>query len=401
MGNVMLVRSLRQVLLSLSSVALSSAALAANYSYTALPTLGWDSHAVAVNNVGQIAGTSSQQVTWVSGGPQRVVLWDETGIRDLGKPYAEVRALNDLGQVLVNTPVNLNGVTRVNTDIWLNGAFSRVVPTEPYFMGTDLNNAGLVVGSLNTSPNGASAYCDCGAVWDGTTLTPLSSRGVVENRGYWSTAVAVNERGQVAGNLTLIPYYADNGGKDAAAFWDTPDSPVLLPALQPTPLDLDDRNSYGATDLANGATRQYRQVRATVWDGTGATDLGGLGGSFSKALAINNLGQVVGVSTVGLADYGGFTENLRATLWDQGQVIDLNTFLDPVAISEGWVLNTAVDINDSGWIVGNASNKAQQIYSLAYVLKPLPIPEPGTWLLMALGLVGVTVASRRHQRVAD
>ena len=43
---------------------------------------------------------------------------------------------------------------------------------------------------------------------------------------------------------------------------------------------------------------------------------------------------------------------LHATLWDNTGIEDLNSFLDSSAIQVGWKLESAVDINDNGWIVG-------------------------------------------------
>jgi len=75
------------------------------------------------------------------------------------------------------------------------------------------------------------------------------------------------------------------------------------------------------------------------------TDIGTLGGPASEANAINNLGQVVGSSV----DAGG---NSRAILWEKGTLKDLNSLLNT---NSGWQLETALFINDAGRIVGRGS----------------------------------------------
>ncbi len=70
------------------------------------------------------------------------------------------------------------------------------------------------------------------------------------------------------------------------------------------------------------------------------------GHTSGHARAINNSHQVVGMSIPpGLS---GFS-NARAVLWENGQVIDLNT---PATASAGVVLHSAFGINDTGQIVG-------------------------------------------------
>ena len=70
-------------------------------------------------------------------------------------------------------------------------------------------------------------------------------------------------------------------------------------------------------------------------------DLGTLGGTNSRALAVNKSGRVVGWSEV----TGGET---HAFLFSGSSMKDLNAFTP----NSGWVLQQATGINDGGQIVG-------------------------------------------------
>jgi uncharacterized membrane protein len=56
------------------------------------------------------------------------------------------------------------------------------------------------------------------------------------------------------------------------------------------------------------------------------TDLGTLGGSFSAAININNIGQVVGASFL-----VGNSGVIHSTLWSESKLYDLNTLADQLA----------------------------------------------------------------------
>ena len=93
---------------------------------------------------------------------------------------------------------------------------------------------------------------------------------------------------------------------------------------------------------------------AFVWQDGVTQDLGALPnnqGSF--AISINNKGQAVGMSAQGF-DGGGsaaFSCPCRAVLWQDGAVIDLNSF---VPAGSGWELFTGEAINEKGQIAGQA-----------------------------------------------
>ena len=64
------------------------------------------------------------------------------------------------------------------------------------------------------------------------------------------------------------------------------------------------------------------------------TDLGTLpGGDYSRAQAINNKGQIVGLSSTGKTIVSGLLRDTRAVLWHNGTVVDLveQQFLAPSA----------------------------------------------------------------------
>jgi probable HAF family extracellular repeat protein len=85
-----------------------------------------------------------------------------------------------------------------------------------------------------------------------------------------------------------------------------------------------------------------------------------LGGFFSVGIRINDLGQVTGYSSTA-------TGESHAFVYSNGQMIDLNNFIDP-ALS--LTLTDAPDINHKGQIVANSTSFR------AFLLTP--IPEPST-----------------------
>jgi probable HAF family extracellular repeat protein len=83
-------------------------------------------------------------------------------------------------------------------------------------------------------------------------------------------------------------------------------------------------------------------------------DLGTLGGSWSKAVAINNRGQIVGTAIPGLEIRTGMPSSTRF-LWETGRMRDLGTLSG--SSSE------AVAINDRGQVVGNSDTRRQTKYN--------------------------------------
>lgn len=96
---------------------------------------------------------------------------------------------------------------------------------------------------------------------------------------------------------------------------------------------------------------------AFLWENGEVTVLPALGDESATAVAINDRGQIVGSSFAGPSSplrlwsppptvpyfYG------RAVLWESGLVTDLNTLLPA---NSGWVLQSAMDINSAGQIIG-------------------------------------------------
>ncbi len=103
----------------------------------------------------------------------------------------------------------------------------------------------------------------------------------------------------------------------------------------------------------------HSRERATMWVEGAPIDLHTLPNNFSYALDINSSGQVVG--------YYGDTA-YRAFIWQNGVMTDLNTL---VTLPAGWVIRSAVGINDAGQIIGEVWEGVTLRHGV--LLSPFPI----------------------------
>ena len=368
-----------------------ASASAQTYQLTLLETGGGYIRSVGINDAGQIAGTRfsigfNSAVLWTDPieNPMPQVLGSLGGTATYSY---EAAAINATGQIVGSGAfVGSVEVSDSHAILWSGG--------QVYDLGTALpsgraqawgiNDAGLVVGQtfgLGTSGNSA-------VVWDSKlqTVTQLTSLGGglgVDN----SAGVAISNTGFVTGSSSSTP----NPGYTPAVRWDLSDPSALPTNLNAFPgasfihawgLAVNDSGQVAG----EGVTSDGRYL-AALWRDDQTYVLSTPGTAFGYAYGINNAGQVV----------GNRWDNPKqsALLWNSAtsEAIDLNSFLDAAAVSAGWHLSSAKDINNNGWIVGNADNSITS-EGTAFLLTP--VPEPQSYALMLAGLGALALAARRR-----
>jgi probable HAF family extracellular repeat protein len=203
-------------------------------------------------------------------------------------------------------------------------------------------------------------------VWDGNRTEAKLLSALPGGNG--SQGLAINNAGVVAG------WSDTTGGADHATVWSgstVKDLGVLHGGRESQALAINDAElmaGWSDTRSIGGPSH------ATLWEGSRMIDLGFLpGGNASKALGINDAGMAVGWSS-------SFPEGQRAVLWNGATAIDLNSFLDADKASAGWHLTSANDINERGWIVGDAHNNLTG-EDHAFLLVPAANLSTGFWLV--------------------
>ncbi len=329
----------------------------------------------AVNDAGQVAGISfySDATLWSSR-----VRTPLPGYRAAGRSYAI--GINNFGQVVGTAEIDSEGEVISHATLWNRGQ----PPVDlgslggSYSVAVDINDNGQIAGTALT-PGDTGRHA---VLWNGGVMTDL---GTGTGRISWGNAI--NGAGQVAG---AIAWGEGLDYRESAAVWNGAGAPTLLAGPAGGTSVANDINDRGQVAGAAGA-------HAAVWNAGVLTDLGVLDPSlpenFSEAYAINELGQVVGRS------FSNSEHNYRATLWENGSVIDLNSFLDPSVVQAGWRLTEAFDINENGEIVGTALNFNSGAEH-AFLLSPVPEPTSVALLLAGLALVGGVAQRQRRAGAA-
>ncbi len=270
--------------------------------------------------------------------------------------------------------------------------------------GDAINSSGHVAGYSEATDGSYGAYLwkDLNGNWtmDDGEITPLGSL----SEGGDSDAADINAHDVVCGEAT------GDDGKNHPFVWSEATGMVGLGLLPDTAThDYQSGQARGINDDGTvvgfigyqpqpGVYGLGSGQVAVMWtdnDGDGVADPGTitelprLGGPSSMAFAVNNLGQIVGDSRIA----GGGDYSRHAFLYEDGVTYDLN---DLILNGAGWTIYYAVDISDTGYVVGGADLAGGSPH--VFRLNTPVIAEPLTMTAVLIGLGAAAGRLRRRLR---
>jgi probable HAF family extracellular repeat protein len=344
----------------------------------------------AINNNGLVAGYTYALTADIGVDPKEATQWSSSAGVMLpsanvpGMTYASAYDVNNAGQIVGTNNSSYDDKTGSRAVLWNTGGSVTVLTPlagATYSKALGINDGGRVVGYSDSATNGPHA-----TVWTGTQVKDLGVLG----SGMTSMANDINHVGQIVGSSTVLGL----SPLEHAVLWSGPskiDLGTLAGGVYSKARAINDAGMIvGESAIQTGPNLSpdfhatlWQDATAIAWDWENAPrpiDLGVLDGyRDSRAFAVNASGQVVGESLK-----GGVLGS-HATLWSGTQIIDLNSLLDPSLVSAGWVLLSANGINDQGVITGNAYNPVTRD-GVAFTLTTSAVPEPANALMMMLGL---------------
>ncbi len=292
----------------------------------------WSS-AQAVNNAGQVVGTSV-----LSGGYGRAYLWSTgimTNLGTLGGSSSTAYGINDYGQVVGTAGTPTSGQ---HAFLWNNGAMTDLgtLPGGRSSYARAINASGQVVGNSTASGGYKHAF-----LWSNGIMADL---GTLEDNGH-TYAKDINASGQIVGS-----------SNSHAILW----SEGNMIDLDPISGKRSEAEAINDAGQIVGTSSAWGNARACLWSDGTMTNLGVLPGyAASDAMDINSNGQVVGWS------HNSIYEE-RASFWSNGNITDLNSVIES---DLDWQLQRAMGINDSGQIAGYGLLDSS---THAFLLTPVP-----------------------------
>ena len=320
------------------------------------------------------------------------------GVTDLGSPlggdFGSAIAVNDLGEVVGTSAPAVGGALDLHAFHWINGAVRDLEPHLDRSQARDVNAAGHVVGILS-----ALFGFDQAIFWGTGPRVPLAlvAVGTLEEL-QGQSAEAINNHGEIVGVATVATEF---GTVLRGLYWadKTAVAPFVLGTLAAGDTRALDINNKGQIV---GSSRDLSGPRPVFWASKDAPPvvllpLPGNPDGVGSARAINELGQIVGSIVVDNHD--------RAVVWPSKDAVPIDLGSEP-----GHNVSHALDINELGEIVGaaggDAANRAvlwlpDPTQPLSYLLYPLG--DAGGTRSAALGLnnVGQAVGESEADAVSD
>jgi probable HAF family extracellular repeat protein len=338
----------KRLVLGLAALAclVSGAARArAEYIVTDLGTLGgFGSGARAINDSGQVVGYADTATRDL-----HAFLYSNGTMIDLNPPGSDLSSatsINAAGQVV--------GLSVRGNFLYSGGTFT-TLPNGSGSSWARINNLGQIVGSNYATGDGL--------LYSGGKVTTLPLL----------TAAAINDAGQIAGTG-----FTTTGGQHAVLYKGGQITDLgTLGSQYSSPNAINASGQvvgYTYTPGANSPTHAFLYSNGKMID---------LAGGNSYAFGVNDAGQVVGQS------------NGHAFLFSNGKLTDLNSL---IPANSSWTLWSANAINNKGQIVGYGTNPSGARH--AFLLTPVPAPEPTSLALLSLGALGLAGHAWRKRRRA-
>ncbi len=289
-------------------------------------------HSVSdISNDGDVVGQSFNQ-----DGVSQGAYWKQGKLTYLGAGGFRISTARSVGVkgTVVGRVIGDSGRTLVSKAVmWRDGRLDMLpgLPTASDSMANSVNELGQIVGSVDRA-RGLTGRRAC--LWQGGKVFMLASLpGSIE-----TGANSINNVGQVVG------VSSDNTSGEVACSWDGGRVVSIHPAKATKSVAMDINDSGAVVGWFAAGTFGHRVRRAFLYQGGRHVTLEAPPAhDRTEAYSINDSMQVVGLSGhIGSADS-------TAVLWTGGQVVDLNSRVDPNA---GWTLDIAAAINDRGEIVG-------------------------------------------------